>query len=73
MQHSHGGTGRGRIEGCIWECNTGKNYSRWYDTIFDGIQGDDELAAFCSKMAKRYKAGDKSSIEKICRHIEIFW
>ena len=70
MQHSHGGTGRGRIEGCIWECNTGENYSRWYDTIFDGIQGDDELAAFCSKMAKRYKAGDKSSIEKICRHIE---
>ena len=70
MQHSHGGTGEGRIQGCISECGGGTDLARGYDTIFDGVQGDVGLVDFCSSMATRYRLGDKNSVAEICRHIE---
>jgi len=70
FQHSQGGTGLGRIEGCIWETRVTQRFARCYDLIFDGIQDDAELVAFCSNKAKQYRLGDKGSIETICRHIE---
>jgi len=70
FQHSQGGSGLGRIEGCIWETRVTQRFARCYDVIFDGIQNDAQLVAFCSKKAKQYQLGDKSNIEVICRHIE---
>jgi len=69
FEHSHGGSGKGRIVGCIWE-STRYNSAYAYDWIYDGIQDDDELVQFCSQKAAQYKLGDKSSVEAICRHIE---
>ena len=70
FQHSQGGSGRGRIEGCIWETRVGSGFARSYDVIFDGIQDDRELVDFCSRQATQYGLGDKSSIAGICRHVE---
>ena len=69
FHHSHGGTGEGRIEGCIWETFVVQHLAEGYDAIFDGIQGDAELVAFCSAMANRFGLEDKGSIEAICEHI----
>jgi len=69
FQHSQGGTGRGRIQGCIWETHM-REMARAYDSIYDGIQDDQQLVKFSSEKAARHKLGDKSSIRKICRHIE---
>lgn len=70
FQHSQGGTGRGRIMGCIAECSVGETLAKTYDLIYDGIRNDGELVSFCSQKADRYKLGDKSSIHAICTHIE---
>jgi len=70
FQHSQGGTGQGRIEGCIWETRVGQRFARAYDLIYDGIQDDDELVKFCAGKAKQYKLDDKSSAASICKHIE---
>ncbi len=69
FQHSQGGSGRGRIEGCIWETFVAQGLARSYDVIFDGLQGDEELVAFCSDRAGKYDLGDKESIAAICGHI----
>jgi len=69
FEHSHGGPGRGRIEGCIWETNTTR-MAYTFDHIYDGIQGDQELVMFCSQKSEQYKLGTKSSVEAICKHIE---
>ncbi len=70
FEHSHGGTGRGRILGCIWETSMGNSLSSAYDKIFDGLKGNANLVKFCSERAKQYDLGDKSTIEAICKHIE---
>ncbi len=70
FEHSHGGSGRGRILGCIWEAGLAQSMAEAYDNIWDGIQNDTELATFCSAKAKQYNLGDKSSPQAICTHIE---
>lgn len=70
FQHSQGGTGRGRIEGCIWETFVTQEFARSYDVIFDGIRDDKELTDFCAGKAQQNKLGDKSSISAICGHIQ---
>jgi len=57
----------GRIE--LWTGNyRTKAYA--YDHVYDGIRDDSELVRFCSQKAAQCKLADKSSIEKICHHIE---
>jgi len=70
FQHSHGGSLQGRIRGNIWECGTGETLARAYDLIFDGIQSDTTLAAFCAEQSAKHGLGDKGSVPAICRHIE---
>ena len=70
LQHSHGGTLQGRIEGNIWEAFRAELLAKGYDLIFDGIQGDEELVRFATRQSERYRLGDKSSVAAICRHIE---
>jgi len=68
--HSHGGSGRGRIEGCLCENDVVWCMSHAYDEIYDGIQGDGELVKFCAGRSARYRLADRGSIEAICRHVE---
>lgn len=70
FQHSQGGTGLGRLGGCIWETRVTQRLARSYDVIFDGIQNDASLIEFCSNKAKQFQLGDKGSIEAVSRHIE---
>lgn len=70
FQHSHGGTLQGRIQGTIWETNTAVCFSRAYDLIFGGLQKDEELIRVSSAQSAKYRLGDKSSVEAICKHIE---
>jgi hypothetical protein len=70
METSTGGTGNGRIQGMIWECFTAEKLSRAYDYIYDALLDDDELVAFSSGMAERYRGSDKSSTSAIIAHIE---
>jgi len=70
FEHSHGGSGTGRILGRIWEAGLAQSMAQAYDHIWDGIQDDPELVRFCSDRAATFELGDKSSIEAICKHIE---
>ena len=70
FQHSHGGSLHGRIRGTIWETGTGESLARAYDLIFDGIQADPDLVAFCAAQSTRFNLGDKGSAAAICRRIE---
>ncbi|MBB29277.1 MAG: hypothetical protein CME25_10310 [Gemmatimonadetes bacterium] len=69
FQHSHGGSGEGRIEGCIWETFVVQLFAESYDAIFDGIVEDDALVEFCSSKALEFDLGDKSDTRTVCRHI----
>ncbi len=69
FQHSQGGSGQGRIGGCIWETVVAQGLARSYDLIFDGILDDKQLVTFCSARAKRHRLGEKGSIAAICKHI----
>jgi hypothetical protein len=69
FQHSHGGSGEGRIEGCIWETVIVQHLAESYDAIFDGIAEDEELVTFCSSKALEFDLGDKSNSQAICAHI----
>ncbi|MBI3947673.1 MAG: heparinase II/III family protein, partial [Armatimonadetes bacterium] len=70
FEHSHGGGGKGRIQGAIWEADATTRMARHYDDIFDGIQGDEALVRFCSEKARKHGLGDKGSVAAIARHIE---
>ncbi|NUQ63896.1 MAG: heparinase II/III family protein [Pirellulales bacterium] len=70
FQHSQGGSGRGRIVGCIAECFVGKDLAKAYDHIYDGIRSDQELVEYDRQKAARYALPRRESIAEICRHIE---
>lgn len=70
MEASTGGSGKGRVQGCIWECFTAQKLSHAYDWIYDALIRDEALARFSQQMAQRYATGDKSSPAAIARHIE---
>lgn len=70
MEASTGGSGRGRVQGKIWETWTAQMCSLAYDQIYDALLQDQELVAFSARMAERYGTGDKSSGAAIARHIE---
>ena len=71
LQNSHGGTGRGRIKGCIWETGVAAALARAWDAVSAGIEGDEELARFLYGQAAQWGiTADKSSIERIRRHVE---
>jgi oligo-alginate lyase len=70
MEASTGGSGKGRVQGCIWETWTAQKLSRAYDYTFEALRQDQALVDFSSRMAQRYGTGDKSSPQKILNHIE---
>jgi hypothetical protein len=70
MEASTGGSGKGRVQGCIWETWTAQNVSRAYDYIYDALMEDRELLAFSQQMAEKYHLEDKPTLSALARHIE---
>jgi len=69
--NSHGGTGKGRIKGCIWENGVAETLSRAWDMVRDGIEGDEELVRFLAGKAEAWGIpNDKSSVERIRENVE---
>ena len=53
--HSDGGTGRGKIEGCIWECGTVEKLATAIDMVLSGTRDDPELYSFLAGRAAKFK------------------
>ncbi len=68
---SDGGSGRGMIQGCIWETSTASKLSYAYDVIYEEMLKDQELVQFCAKMRQEYPGlEEKPTTEAVARHIE---
>ncbi|MDA0337260.1 MAG: hypothetical protein O2782_19020 [bacterium] len=50
LYNSHGGTGEGRLQGCIWETFISEGLSRAADVLLDVVD-DDEAVGFLSRKA----------------------
>lgn len=71
LYNSHGGTGMGRIKGCIWENGMAETLSLAYDMIYEGIEGDADLVKFLSAKAETWQITQpKSNIAHIRENIE---
>ena len=69
--NSHGGTGRGRIKGCIWENGVAETLSQAYDMVYEGMTADGKLVRFLSEKAAIWGIeNDKSSLARIRENIE---
>ena len=53
--HSDGGSGRGKIEGSIWETGVVQKFADAYDKILSGTQNDPSLYAFLKHQSEKYK------------------
>lgn len=53
--HSDGTTGRGKIEGSIWETSVIQGVADAYDKILSGTQNDPALYAFLQQQSRKYK------------------
>jgi hypothetical protein len=66
LYNSHGGTGEGRLQGCIWETFISEGLSRAADILLDAVDGDTALAEFLRSKAQQWEmANDKASAERI--------
>ncbi len=71
IYNSDGGTGLGRIKGCIWENGMAEALSLAYDMIYEGMADDEALVKFLSEKARTWQiAQPKSSIAHIRENIE---
>ncbi|MBE9665498.1 heparinase II/III family protein [Mucilaginibacter boryungensis] len=52
--HSDKGTGKGKIQGSIWENGTAQRFADDYDKIISGTVNDDALYAFLKKKSETY-------------------
>jgi len=69
--HSDGGSGRGKIEGRIWETGVIEGFARNYDMVADALDDDPELPAFLAGMAQQYDLpGEKGTVDDLYRNIE---
>lgn len=69
--HSDGGSGRGKIEGRIWETGVVKGFARAYDMVADGLDDCPELLEFLARMAQQYELPrPKGTLDELYRNIE---
>ncbi|MCD6361800.1 MAG: heparinase, partial [Armatimonadetes bacterium] len=69
--HSDGGSGKGKIQGRIWETGTIRGFAEAYDMVADGLDDCPELLEFLAGMARQYDLpGEKGTIEDLYRNIE---
>lgn len=68
---SHGGTGRGKQLGSIWESFWVKQVLRAYDAVYPAQEGDEELVSFLQDKSTEYPAlSSKASVQEIRSNIE---
>ncbi|OYD08514.1 heparinase II/III domain-containing protein [Paludifilum halophilum] len=68
--NSHGGTGKGKIRGSIWEATAVTDYLSAYDAFFPGMEKAG-VVGFLSRKAKDYRLKNpKDSVDAIRVHIE---
>lgn len=68
--HSDGGSGKGKIQGCIWECSDLRIFAQVYDIIKPALD-DPGLYTFLAEQARRYKLpSPKGSIDLFERNVE---
>lgn len=53
--HSDGNSGRGKIEGCIWETGVVQSLADAYDKILSGTVNDTSLYEFLNVQSRKYK------------------
>jgi len=70
MEISSGGTGKGRVQGAIWETWTAQRLSIAYDLVFDALIEDVALVEFSSEKSELFSLGDKSDPSAIATHIK---
>ena len=71
LHNSHGGSGKGRVKGCIWETGLSETLSRAYDMIYEGMAADSDLVRVLTEKARTWEIQtDKSSIAAIRSNIE---
>ncbi len=69
--HSDGGSGKGKIQGRIWETGTIRGLAGAYDMVADGLGDSPELLEFLAGMAQQYDLpGEKGSVEDLYANIE---
>jgi hypothetical protein len=69
--HSDGGSGKGKIEGRIWETGDIRRLATAYDMVADGLDDCPELLEFLGAMAEQYDLpGEKGSLEDLHHNIE---
>lgn len=67
---SCGGSGKGRIQGTIWECFTATDLATAYDTVYDALKDDAELAASLNGLRAERGLEPTGDIAAVCKHIE---
>ena len=70
FEHSDGSSGRGRIEGQIWETRVAMRFALAYDRVYDGMAADATLVEFLAAQSKQHRLGDKRTFAAIQRNIE---
>ncbi len=69
--HSDGGSGRGKIEGKIWETGVIRGFAEAYDRVASGLADCPELLEFLARKDQQYDLpGDKGTLEALYRNIE---
>ncbi|MBT4496185.1 MAG: hypothetical protein HOC74_00600 [Gemmatimonadetes bacterium] len=71
LYNSHGGTGKGRLQGCIWETMIATRLSRAWGMVCDAVDGDAELVDFLSVKAQQWGIeNDKSTPARVRENVE---
>jgi len=70
FSHSCGGSGRGRVEGRIWETGNGTRWSLAYDHIVDAVLQDRDLAAFADARHRAQNLAPLPTPAALLQHIE---
>lgn len=69
--HSDGGTGRGKIEGSIWETGVVQKLADAYDKILSGTRNDPALYAFLKHQSEKYSLpGTKGTRELFVSNVD---
>ncbi|PTX64893.1 heparinase II/III-like protein [Melghirimyces profundicolus] len=68
--HSHGGTGKGKVRGSIWEATAAIHYLSAYDAFFPGMEEADVIPFLNAKAQKYHMDNPKNTVSAIRKNIE---
>ena len=75
FENSDGGSGHGKVFGCIWEAGLVSGFARAYDAIRDGLDDEEGFnmlnpSVFLNEKAKRFGLPPQGSGQALRAHIE---